>query len=384
MTMNLKPWTAPLAVWAARDLIRRPAQALVLFFTLTSVVALMALVLLIDQTLSTACRRLMVQAPAIVVRRITAGGWAPMPVESVARVRSVAGVLRPRVRVWGVARGPNGPVTVVGLTGTPLGQIPDGRMPQSGQALVGRGVLPPEGMAGRLSLHGRQQVDVEIAGRLPEDSSMAAYDVAVMPADDARRLLGLNADQASDLVLDVFHEDETQALKPELADAFDWPVHVTTRREQLERYLTDISRRTGVVLAGFGPALLAMALMVGAIGAAGRQRRWEAGLLKALGWTGGELLRLQVWRGTLIGGPAIVTGVAVAYAALFQPGMTWLTRWLFDWHGPAPGLYLSVAGAAGGLLLSALLAGVPFLAAVFWTGWQAASADPADCVEGGP
>ncbi|RJQ75437.1 MAG: ABC transporter permease [Desulfobacteraceae bacterium] len=383
--MIRKPWTAPLAVWAARDLMRQPGQALLLFCALAAVVALMALVLLIDMALSTACRRLAAQTPAIVVRRVNSGGWAPMPAaEALARIRPVAGVLRPRARVWGVVRGPDGPLTVIGVN-EEAGR--EGRMtfqmPRPGQACVGPGILPPPGVA-RLPLWGRQPMDFEVIGHFPKNSSMAAHDVVAVHADDARRLLGLTAEQASDLALEVFHEEEVQALVPVLAAAFDWPVQVVTRQEQLVRQQADIARRTGMILVGFAPALLALALVVAALGAEGRRKRGEIGLLKALGWTGGELLQLQLYRGMLVGLPALTAGVACAYGVLFWPGAAWLARWLFDWTGPAPGLYLSVQGAAGGLALSAILAGVPFLAAVFWTGWQAAAGDPSDCIEGGP
>ncbi|MFZ1987046.1 MAG: FtsX-like permease family protein, partial [Desulfatitalea sp.] len=165
-----------------------------------------------------------------------------------------------------------------------------------------------------------------------------------------------------------------------LARALDWPVRITTRREQLGRQLDDIGRRTGLTLVGFVPALLALALVVAAVGTGGYRRRWEMGLLKALGWSGGDILRLHVYRGLLVAGPAVAVGAAGAYLLLFAPGITWVARWIFGWSGPAPAFYLSCQGAAGGLLLAALLVGLPFLAAVFWTGWQAAIRPPAECI----
>jgi hypothetical protein len=373
-----------LIVWAARDLLRRPGQAFLLFAALASVVMLMALVLLLEQALSTAARHLAAQAPAVVVRRVNAGGWAPMPAaESLTAIEQVAGVLRPRVRLWGAVRGPQGSVTVVGWNGAIGGEgLPDGLAPEPGRAWIGPGVVAAEGAAG-LTLRGAGQLDLEVIGRLPGGSSMAAHDVVVVHPDDARRLLGLLPGQASDLALDVFHEEAAAALVPDLAAAFPWPVQISTRREHLERSLADISRRSGAILVAFGPALLALALLVAGIGATGRSRRWEDGLLKALGWNGAELLRLHVYRGLLAGMPALVAGAAGAYGLLFWPGMSWLPQRLFEWTGPAPGFYLSSQGAAVGMVLSLLLAGVPFVSAIFWSGWRAAAVDPADCIEGG-
>jgi hypothetical protein len=377
------PWRSPLIVWAARDLMRRPGRSLLLFVALALVVLLMEWVLLLEQSLSTAGRRLIAEAPAVVVRRVNTGGWAPLPeAEALAAARSVAGVLRPRARVWGVARAPQGVVTVIGV-GRESGSegLPENIMPAPGRAWIGPGVHLPEDAAG-LFLQAAGHLELEIAGRLPAAAGMAVHDVVAVHPADARRILGLAPGQASDLALDVFHEPEAAALVADLTAAFAWPVQVMTRSDHLERTLADISRRSGMILLAFGPALLALALLAADIGAWGHRERWHHGLLKALGWTGGELLRLQIYRGLMVGAPALAVGTAGAYALLFFPGMTFVPRWLFEWNGPPPGLYLSAQGAAGGFALGLLLAGVPFLAAVFISGWQAAAVDPSDCIEG--
>jgi hypothetical protein len=374
-------WNRSLVVWAARDLLRQSLLSLLLFTSLVALVTSVALLLLLGGTLSTACTRYMAQAPAVVVRRVDAGGWAPLPVaEALARAGSVAGVLRPRPRVWGVVQGPQGPLTVIGVGSAAASDWPAGvPLPQPGEALVGTAVTPNERL-GRIDLAGRRKRTVTIVGRLPAEASAALHDGAVLHEADARALLGLTGDQATDLVLETFHDDEAQALIPDLARALGWPVRITTRREQLGRQLDDIGRRTGLTLVGFVPALLALALVVAAVGIGGYRRRWEMGLLKALGWSGGDIMRLHIYRGLLVAGPAVAVGVAGAYLLLFAPGVTWVARWIFGWSGPPPGLYLSCQGAAGGLLLAAVLVGLPFLAAVFWTGWQAAIRPPAECI----
>jgi hypothetical protein len=211
---------------------------------------------------------------------------------------------------------------------------------------------------------------------------MAVHDVVVVHIDEARALLGLDSGQASDLALDVFHDDEVQALLPDLAAAFDWPVQITTRVEQQGRHLAHISRSTGLACLAILPLLLSVATTVVAAGIWGRRPR-ETGVLRAVGWTGGDLLRLHLYRGCLVGFPAAAVGVLAAYLLLFRPGMTWAARLLFGWSGPAPALYLTPLGSAGAWLLAVLLAGVPFMAAVFWTGWRSATADPAVGIEGG-
>jgi hypothetical protein len=380
------PWRSPLVVWAARDLLRHPVPLALLFVALASLTALMALVVLLTQALSTTVTRLTEDAPAVVVRRVSAGGWMPMPVqEGLSVAGQIPGVIRPRVRVWGVVGGATRPLTVLGLHPgeSTDAALPDGyRFPLPGQALVGRGAASQANID-QLYLAGRQALTLTVIERLPANSAMAAHDVVLVHVDDARRLLGLNADQASDLVLDVFHAEAVEALCPELAAAFDWPVSITTRQAYLGRALFDIAGRGSLALLACVPALLAMALVALAVGAWGRRRKWELGLLKALGWSGGDILRLTLFRGLLVGVPALAAGAATAYLLLFRPAMTWAAHMLFGWSGPPPGLYLSAQGALAGLALAVLMVATPYLAMVFWTGWQGVAADPAQCVEEG-
>ncbi len=382
--MSRLAWNKPLLAWAVKEIGRQPLFAGLLFGALASTTLLMALVLLCGQALNAACAYRMAQSPAVLVQRPGAGGWMPMPVDaSLSRVAQVAGVLRPRMRVWGSAAGPaEEPVMVIGATPDLQARLPGGVTPVRGQAWIGPGVKLADGAA-LVSLQGCRSLILAVGGRLPTDSDMDLYNSLVLHVDDARTLLGLNPDQASDMALDVFHEAEAAALRTDLAAAFDWPMQITTRAEVSARCLADISRRSGWMVLSMVPALLAVALLVVAVGAWGRRQRWEMGLLKALGWTGGDLLRLHLYQAMVIGFPAVAVGAACALALLFSPGIEWLMRRLFDWSGPSPALYLTFQGAAGAFGLILVMTGLPYMAAVFQIGRQGAAAEPADCIEGG-
>lgn len=378
-------WHAPLLVWAARDLARRPGQTVLLVATLFSIATLVGLLLVLHQTVTAAAGAIVADEPALVVKRVDAHGWRPIPVdEALARASGVAGVLRARVRIRGVVQGPLGPVTVIGVTPAVRSQLPPGiPAPRPGQAVVGPFVWP----AGKrliLNPPGHPSMTFTVDSRLPTDSGRGARSMVLLHVADARALLGLADAQASDLALEVFHENEAPAMIPDLARAMAWPVQITTRQERLGRILADLSRRAGMLLAAFVPALLAMALLVAALGAWGRRHHWEMGLFKALGWRAGDILRLYLCRGLLVAAPALVGGAACAALLLFLPGMAWVSRLLFDWAGPPPDQFLTLSSGCAGLFFSVPLVGVPFLGAVFRTGWQAAAADPAEgLTEGG-
>jgi predicted lysophospholipase L1 biosynthesis ABC-type transport system permease subunit len=368
-----------LLVWAARDLSRQPVQTVLLFTCLASIVMLMALVLVLHQTIAAAARRCLADTPAMVIQRVDSQGWRPLPAdEAMARIAAVAGAVRPRVRVRGVAQTPLGPVTVIGATRQVRDHLPGTiPMPGPGQALVGPTVMPAT-HALSLTPPGRPGMHFTVIHRLTADRFPADQAPVVLNLADARALLGLAADQASDLALEVFHEDEARAMIPDIIAALGWPVRVTTRKELLERTLADLSQRSGRSLMTLVPAVLAMALLTAAMGAWSRQRRWEMALYKAVGWRAADILQLYLYRAALVGGAAVLAGAAGGCLLLFAPGMTRVSQLLFNWNAAPPLLFFTFRQAGIGFLLSALMVGVPYMAVIFWTGWQAASLDPAD------
>lgn len=382
---------SPMLLWAVRELMRRPVQAALLFAALTLTTALMSVPLLLGQSLSQTCLDLLADSPALVVRRLTTGGWAPLPAEeALACAGRVPGVLRPRVRLWGVVTTAAGQaVTVVG--GTPpagddlvtigqaigIGKEVDWLPLEKGRVMLGPG-LKPAAPGVSMVLTGRVSLALEVAGRLPADSSAATHDLAVVHPDDARRLLGLSSRQASDLAVDIFRREESEALCNALAGAFPWPVQVMTRAQREEFCLADVARRSGIGLLAFVPLLAAVAVLVLAVGVWGHRQRWTTGLYKAMGWTGQDILGLHVRATLLLAGPAAVVGIAIGYGLLFLPGICWVTELLYGWSAPAPALCLSAGGLAAPFMLTLLLTVVPFLCAGFWAGWQASQTDPGE------
>jgi hypothetical protein len=365
-------------LWAARETGRHPVQAVLLFLAIAALTALVAVVLLTAQALTNTCDHLMDQTPMVVVRRVCGGGLAPMPVhEALTCAQGVAGVLRPRVRLWGVVDSVQGAVTIT--AGVLDAEHLPARAPilKPGQAWIGPGVFGEPGFTD-LVLRGAQTLTLTVTYHLPVNSGMATHDVVVVHGDDARRLLGLEQDQASDLAIDVYHEDEIPALTADLAAAFPWPVRVSTRQAQKRQLKAKIAQRCGTSLLAVIPLALAAVCLFAAQGVWCHRQRYQWGLLKALGWTSRDIVRLHMLRAFLVGAPALMCGLAIAYGLMFWPDSTWIPRMLFGWPWPAQGLRLTAQGAGGAMLLSLCLVGLPLAAAGFWWGWQGIKAQPAD------
>jgi hypothetical protein len=358
-------------------------MALLLFAALACTVAMVGLVLLWHQSMTGTCTRLLEWSPAVVVRRVNAGGWAPLPVaEALAGAGGVSGVLQPRIRIWGVAMGPADlPVTVVGRSDqmTILPFWPDSfPKPDPGQAVIGPGFSEIKGTE-PIRLSGQANLTLQVVGRLPVSSDLAVHDVVIVHSDDARRLLGLAPGMASDLTLEVFRTEEVDAVCKDLAAAFPWPVQLMTRRGRQELCLETLNRRSGAALLTFVPALLSLACLVGAVGLWGQRQRPLMGLLKALGWSSADILRLQAHILGLISVPAAAMGLAVAYGLLFLPAITvgWLNSWM-GWSGPTHLLLPSFNGLLTAFGITLVVVMAPFLGAGLWVARSAALADPGD------
>ena len=373
----------PLLAWAVRDILRQPLEAVLLFLSLASLAAVLGTVLLLSQSLSHTAQRILTDAPDLVVRRVGTGGWTTLPAqESIELAKSVAGVTGARSRIWGTANAPAGPVTVYGIDSPPgraglPGNIP---LPSPGRAVLGPGV-PVAAGTDAVMLSGTNSRVFKVAAVLDSRTGVVAQDMVLLSSEDAGYILGIAPGYASDIAVDVFHEDEAEALLPDLAAAYPWPVRLTTRREAAGIYAAGLARRSGLAYMALIPALLALAFIVAGAGKSYNARRYEAGLYKAFGWTTPDIFRLQLLKALLSGLPAVAGGLALAYGLVMWPGVSWPGYLLLGWEQRPPLLYLDPAGAVWVLLEIALLVFLPYLAATLWPALKAAAADPQDFLE---
>jgi len=375
-----------LLVWSAREALRRPADALLPGLALFCLVACVGAVLLLARSLEATAERVLERGPSLVVRRFSPEGWKPLPAEeALALARAVPGVRRAWTRAWGLVSGPDGPLTVVGvspdLDPSGPGSLPF-PLPSAGEAVAGPGVSRPAGHA-PLVLEGAVPIAFRLReGPLPPRTGLWLHDAVLVDRRDAERLLGLPRGHASDLVVEVFHPGEEEALAPDLAAVFPWPVRITTRSEALGILKGVLAGKSGIVSVLYLPAILALVLLCAGAARDRAGTRREIGLRKAMGWTSGDLVRVHLYRALVVGVPFTVLGFAAAYAAVFVPGVRWPGSLFFGWPGNGPALTLDPTGALAVLLSTGALVLLPWLAASVWPAMSRSAADPLDLIRG--
>ena len=374
--MRAKP--AAILVWAARENLRRPGANLLLAFCLGSLTTALALVLLISDSLERTSVTLLDQGPDLVIRRRDANGWQPLPVaDALTAVAGLPGIVTARPRVWGLVQAGALSVTAVAADGAldPQRRTETGiAVPDRGQAIVG-GWTRAQGHRTSITLSGQQEMDFGIDAVLPEDVDLAAFDAVILNPADARALLGIPQGWASDLALYVFHPGEAEALRPEIRKALPWPATIRTRSEARDWYRSGFGRRSSLIVVLWLPAVAALGLIVLATIQRQAQTRTHAGLLKTLGWTMGDIVRLHLFQALIVALPSIVLGLTLAYTLTGGPLTDTLARMLLGWQSGAPARTLAPGSSVTVLLAVSVLVLLPYLAAALWPAFQTATAD---------
>ena len=328
----------PLLLWAIRDNARRPGEACLLGIALAVLVALSATPLLLTAGLEATVDDELAMAPSLVVRRLGPGGWMPIPGPAATEAaRKVPGVVRAWPRIWGVVPGPDGPLTVVAWTEATRANFHAAglsKLPRQGEAVAGDALAEAVGDP-TISLATVPPATFRVVGRFPKHTGLITHDMLLVHPDDARRMLALGANLASDLAVEVFYPSEQTAILPDLARAFPWPVRIVTRAEAAGRYAADLSRRGGIAMVALVPAVAALVLLVTATVREHLGKRVEIGLLKAMGWTTPDVAWFMGLRAAMVGLPAAALGTATAYAVVFWPG-THLAGAPFLWMATGP------------------------------------------------
>jgi ABC-type lipoprotein release transport system permease subunit len=149
------------------------------------------------------------------------------------------------------------------------------------------------------------------------------------------------------------------------------------REEVLRTYQSVFDWREGIVLTVLAGAILAFAILAWekASGLSAEEKR-EIGILKAIGWETGDVIRMKTWEGLLISLTAFLLGFIAAYVHVFHFGAAVFEPVLKGWSVLYP--KFTLIPAVDGLQIATLFffTVFPYTAAVLVPIWRAAITDP--------
>ena len=335
-------------------------------------------------------------APDLTLQRLVGGRPATIPAATAANIEALPGVRAVYPRVWGYVflEALGGNMTVVGRhhgTSLPHALVDDvarraNQPAEPPQAQVGSalarllGVRPGDRMV--LPRFDGEMMLIEATDIFEAPSALHTADLLVVTPHVARDLLGVPANEATDIAVELTTPDEASVVAARLANTIPG-ARVLDRRSLKRTYELTFDGRAGLITALMLPAIAALLLLVWQrLSGIGTTERAEIGVLKSVGWSTADVLAVRAWESLIVSFFASGGAFVLAYLFVFAAGAPGLRGALLGWSTiyPAFNLTPQVDIAQAASLLGLVI--VPFVAVSVVPAWRAATLDPTQAMRG--
>ncbi len=378
--------------YAASALRRRRSRAIALGTGLALTVMLVAAVLFLTESLRGEAERAQVALPDVAVQRLVAGRPTAVKIADAKALEDIDSVKSVRPRVWGYVFLPalQGNVTIVAvpqnapsLEGT--GSLEKGRDLARGkhEMLAGAPLAKALGLVVGDSFglpSPRPSPPLRLAGTFSSAVDLYAADVILCDEEDARAVLGLEPDQATDLAIDVKNPDEARVVAGTVLERL--PGTRVVEKQTLARvYTLAYGRRAGLLFAACIPALIALVVLAldRASGLSPDEKR-EIAILKAVGFSIRDVLVSKMLEALLVATLATAAGLLLAYAWVFWLNAPGLRGALVGWSVLYPQTRLTPMVDFSELLAIAAATVGPFVGLSVVPAWRASIVEPMDAM----
>ena len=355
------------------SLLRRRAKNAGLLLVYTLIVFVLASVMLFTHALRHEALHVLAEAPEIVLQRMVAGRHDLVPASYLDRIGEVRGVQKKAGRLWGYFYDP-----AVKANYTLM--VPPTDAPAAGEAVIGTGIARARGLSVGDFVTWRgsdgQPRTLRVVRLLDDDSELVSSDLVLVAEDFFRGFFGIPAAQYTDLALSVRNPREVRKVAEKLALLLP-DTRPILREEILRTYDAIFAWRQGVVYVLLIGAVLAFVVFAWdkASGLSAEERR-EIGILKAVGWETGDVIRMKFWEGAIVSLTAFLLGYVAAYAHVFFADAVLFEPVLKGWAVLYP--HFQLTPTLSGLQLATLFffTVFPYTVATIVPIWRAAITDP--------
>jgi len=289
------------------------------------------------------------------------------------RIGRIRGVQKKEGRLWGYYYDPvvNANYTFMAR---PAAEVGDGRLMVGNAIARERGLAPGNTISFR-SYSGKL-FSFELAAVLSPDAELLSADLVLLSENDFRRFFEYPEGHYTDIALSVANPQEVRNIAAKLSSALP-DSRPILRDEVLRTYQSLFDWREGIVLTVLAGAILAFVILAWekASGLSAEEKR-EIGILKAVGWETGDVIRMKLWEGLLISLTAFLVGSLAAYVHVFHFGAPIFEPVLKGWSVLYP--KFTLVPVVDGLQIATLFffTVFPYTAAVLVPIWRAAITDP--------
>jgi len=221
---------------------------------------------------------------------------------------------------------------------------------------------------------------VKIHQTLPSGTNLIANDMIIMPIELAREIFGLGEDEVTDITFNVPNDAEWDNIIGKLHLLF-YDVRVIEKREIRKAYENLYNYKGGLFLILYLVAMVTfMLILYQRYSMVYSTERKEIGILRAVGWSIKDILKLKFYETVVVVLVSFVLGVVLAYLYVFIWDAPLLSQ-IFLGGANLPNHVEFVPVLEFGLLGSIFLFyAIPFLAAVLIPAWKIAVTPPKEAM----
>jgi len=295
--------------------LRRKTKNLSLLVVYILIVFFLGSVMLFTSAMKNEAALILENAPQIILQRQVAGRHALIPETYQQKIGKVRGVMNMRPRLWGYYYDS-------GVKANYTLMVPRTDPPAPGEIIIGSSLaltrsLTP-GFFFNLYAADGTLFSFTIKEVISPGSDLVSSDLMLICESDFRQFFSIPDGMATDIILEVANPREVINIAKKVADRLP-DTRPILKDEILRTYDAVFSWRQGVVLVLLSGSVLAFFILAWekASGLSGEEKR-EIGILKAIGWETGDILRMKFWEGAIISVIAFFSGYLLAYIHIFH------------------------------------------------------------------
>ena len=221
---------------------------------------------------------------------------------------------------------------------------------------------------------------INIFNTLPKQSNLLSNDMIIMPIDLARKILGYHEEEVTDIGFNVPNPEEWEMLTAKLS-ALYYDIRVVNKHDVKKSYKGLYNYKGGLFLILFLILLSTFALMLyqrySMVYASDRR---HIGLLRALGWSINDVLKLKFTETLVVVLTSFIIGIFMAYLYVFILDAPLLKAIFLGGQNLTNTLSFVPVLDISLLTSIFLIYALPFMAAVLIPVWRVSVTDPKEAM----
>lgn len=221
----------------------------------------------------------------------------------------------------------------------------------------------------------KQSLNLKIFKDLPQEANLVANDLIIMDINLAKKILNINEENSTDIVLNVPNDLEKQNIKEQLILKHS-NIRILQKEALKKEYENMFNYKGGIFLVLFIVVIFTFILILyqrySMISSSDKK---EIGILKAVGWSIKDIIKLKIIENFIIGFMAFIIGVIVAYIFVFILNAPVLKNIFIGFSNVQNDFILNANIEFSTLITLFLFFIIPFLSAVLIPVWKIAVID---------